>query len=79
MRTKIFQSGGSQALRIPKEFRFNEKEVEIYREGEALIIKPIKNIDIKIWWNELKRLSDDFYIDKDENTQNRPELNNLFD
>jgi antitoxin VapB len=79
MRTKIFQSGGSQALRIPKEFRFNEKEVEIYREGEALIIKPIKNIDIKTWWSELCCLSDDFDIEKDDNTQIRPELNNLFD
>jgi antitoxin VapB len=79
MKTKIFQSGGSQALRIPKEYRFDEKEVEIYKEGEMLIVKPIKKIDIKSWWNELPQLSDDFEIDNDQNIQKRPDLNNLFD
>ena len=36
--TKVFQSGNSQAVRIPKEFRFNTEEVEIYRrDGEVML------------------------------------------
>ena len=34
---KVFNSGNSQAVRLPKEFRLNVDEVEISREGDALI------------------------------------------
>src|SRR3546814_3218272 len=37
---KIFQSGNSQAVRLPKEFCFDVKEVEISREGDAVILRP---------------------------------------
>ena len=37
---KVFRSGNSQAVRLPKEFRFNVNEVEISREGDALILRP---------------------------------------
>ena len=40
-RAKVFWSGGSQAVRLPKEFRFSEEEVGIRREGEALILEPL--------------------------------------
>lgn len=39
---RLFQNGGSQAVRLPKEFRFDADSVEIIREGERLIITPIK-------------------------------------
>ncbi len=35
---KIFQNGRSQAVRLPKEFRFKGTEVFIYREGEKIIL-----------------------------------------
>ena len=41
MTTTVFLSGGSQAVRIPKEFRFNAKRVEIERKGATLILRPI--------------------------------------
>jgi len=38
---KIFKSGGSQAVRIPAKYRFNdEDEVLVYREGGRLILEP---------------------------------------
>jgi len=37
---KIFQNGRSQAVRLPKAFRFNTKEVYIYKDGDKLILSP---------------------------------------
>ena len=36
---KVFQSGNSQAVRLPKEFRFNTREVEIYRRGNEVVLR----------------------------------------
>jgi antitoxin VapB len=38
---KIFWSGRSQAVRLPKDFRFAVDEVRIRRHGNALILEPI--------------------------------------
>lgn len=40
-RAKLFWNGRSQAVRLPKEFRFEGDEVEIRREGSAVILEPI--------------------------------------
>lgn len=37
---KVFQQGNSQAVRLPKEFRLQEDEVFIRREGDALVLIP---------------------------------------
>ena len=39
MRTKVFQSGNSQVVRIPKAFRFDVDEVEIFRRGEEIVLR----------------------------------------
>ena len=39
MRTKVFQSGNSQAVRIPKSFRFDVDEVEIFRRGNGVVLR----------------------------------------
>ncbi|MEM9946860.1 MAG: type II toxin-antitoxin system VapB family antitoxin [Cyanobacteria bacterium P01_D01_bin.36] len=43
MRTRVFQSGNSQAVRIPKELQFEQLDVdyEIEREGDRIIITPV--------------------------------------
>jgi antitoxin VapB len=43
MRTRVFQSGNSQAVRIPKELQFERLDIdyEIERQGEVLIIRPV--------------------------------------
>ena len=40
-RAKIFWSGRSQAVRLPKEFRFPGEEVRIRRHGSAVILEPV--------------------------------------
>ena len=39
---RIFQSGNSQAVRIPKEFQMEGDEVEIQRKGNGLVLLPKK-------------------------------------
>lgn len=36
---RIFQSGNSQAVRLPKEFRFNVDQVEIFRRGDEIVLR----------------------------------------
>ena len=39
-RQKLFRNGGSQAVRIPKEMKFDTEEVLVHKEGDRLIIEP---------------------------------------
>lgn len=39
-RAKVFQTGRSQAVRLPKEFRFEGDTVLIRHEGKAVILEP---------------------------------------
>lgn len=39
---KVFRSGNSQALRIPKEFAFKTEEVEIFRRGDEIVLREQK-------------------------------------
>jgi antitoxin VapB len=36
---RVFRSGNSQAVRLPKEFRLKSKEVEIFRRGEEIVLR----------------------------------------
>lgn len=40
---KIFQNGQSQAVRLPKEFRFNSTEVFIKKVGDATVLFPVES------------------------------------
>ncbi len=37
--TRVFQSGNSQAVRIPREFQLDVSEVEIFRRGDELVLR----------------------------------------
>ena len=37
---KVFMSGRSQAVRLPRRYRFDCAEVEVTRDGDALILRP---------------------------------------
>ncbi len=42
---KVFKSGNSQAVRLPKEFRFASDEVEIFRRGDEIVLRePAKDL-----------------------------------
>jgi antitoxin VapB len=36
---KVFKSGNSQAVRLPKEFRLSTDEVEIFKRGDELVLR----------------------------------------
>ena len=56
---KVFKSGNSQAVRIPKEFHLQGDEVEIHRKGESLILRPKKQSWAALI-DSLKKFTDDF-------------------
>lgn len=39
---RVFKSGNSQAVRLPKEFRLRGSEVEIFRRGNEIVLKETK-------------------------------------
>ncbi len=56
---KVFRSGNSQAVRIPREFQLDSGEVEIRRKGESLILRPKKQSWAALV-NSLTKFTDDF-------------------
>lgn len=60
---KVFWSGNSQALRLPKDFRFppGTEEVEIRREGERIVLEPVQ---VEEWpesfWRAFDGMPEDF-------------------
>lgn len=58
--TKVFQSGHSQAVRIPKEFRIIGDEVEIFRQNGDLILRP-KAQNLKKAFELFAQFPDDFF------------------
>ena len=83
-RAKLFQNGRSQAVRLPKEFRFEGTEVRIRRSGKSVILEsvPAKNAPHDwAWLDELRaRLDPSIFDSLGEQTepQERPELDKLF-
>lgn len=59
---KIFRSGNSQAVRIPKEFQMQGDEVEIERKGELLLLRP-KRKSWDSFSESLDNFTDDFMRD----------------
>ncbi len=57
--TKVFMSGNSQAVRLPKGFQFDEDEVEIFRRGEEIVLRK-KGHTLTDFYSQLTSLSEDF-------------------
>jgi len=60
-RAKLFWNGRSQAVRLPKEFRFEGDEVSVRREGRKVVLEPLRR---RAWppgyWESWKSVPDDF-------------------
>ena len=65
---KLFQNGQSQAVRLPKEFRFenNQKEVSIKKLGNLIILFSDDKNRWENWFQALDHFSDDFVMEVDE-------------
>jgi antitoxin VapB len=78
-KAKIFWSGRSQAVRLPRNFRFEGEEVRIRRHGSAVILEPVTES-----WDWLDRivgkLDADFLeaFEEQPRAQERPALDKLF-
>ena len=62
---KVFWSGRSQAIRLPKEFRVSGREVRIHREGRRIVLEPMRTPhDPNGWpldfWRIFGQLNEDF-------------------
>ncbi len=59
LHAKVFWSGGSQAVRLPKACRLPGAEVLIRREGQKLVIEPLpEGDDWAGFWDQLKPLKE---------------------
>ncbi|QIO06787.1 antitoxin [Acinetobacter shaoyimingii] len=69
---KVFMTGRSQAIRLPKEFHFKGKEVEIFRRGDEVVLRE-KSVTAEHFFQVLAQMPDDFYSDErvDEPPQER--------
>ena len=56
---KVFWSGNSQAVRIPKEFLIDATEVEIRRRGDTIVLRPLARSWAPLL-DSLEKFSEDF-------------------
>ena len=51
---KLFVNGSSQAVRLPREFRFEGTQVRVTRHGRGVLLEPFVS-DVSEWFAELDR------------------------
>ena len=64
---RVFQSGNSQAVRLPKEFRLNVEQVEIFRQGNDIVLRQTP-INAAAVFDLLAGLPADFMADGRDDT-----------
>ena len=62
---KVFNNGGSQAVRLPKECRFDQADVYVKKIGSIVILIP-KNLDKRSWWNSFIMAPEDFMNERNQ-------------
>lgn len=53
---KLFRNGRSQAVRLPREFRFDGECVRIRRAGDAVVLQPVIS-DVQEWFAKMDTLN----------------------
>ena len=64
---KLFKNGSSQAVRLPKEYRFEGDKVYIRKEGDRVILSPYRS-PTELLLESLEMFTDDFHIERDQST-----------
>jgi len=62
---KLFQNGRSQAVRLPKEFRFQGAQVFIQKIGNAVVLLP-EAAPWEVLFESLGEFSDDFLVERNQ-------------
>lgn len=71
---KVFENGRSQAVRLPKKYRFNVEEVVVQQVGEAVILVP-KEALWETFMDGVNSFSDDIFAEgRDQGMQKEREL-----
>jgi antitoxin VapB len=74
MRTAtLFQNGRSQAVRLPKEYRFNGDKVFVKRVGNAVLLIPYQE-SWQSLFDSLDQFSDDFMDSREQPEQSRESI-----
>jgi len=63
---KLFRNGRSQAVRLPREFRFQGDRVRVRRVGKGVVLEPIF-ADADAWLAELDRFHPDPFMPEGRN------------
>ena len=69
---KLFKNGQSQAVRLPKEFRFEGEEVYIKKAGKVTLLLPIEN-PWEPLFDSINKFSDDFMSTREQPEQQERE------
>lgn len=64
---RVFQSGNSQAVRLPKEFRLDVDQVEIFRQGNDIVLRQVPTSAAAVF-DVLVALPADFMADGRQDT-----------
>lgn len=76
---KLFKHGGSQALRLPKEFRFKGDTVLLTKQGDKVVIES-EEFDVGAWLKEMRENAvPDFMIEGRDQPEMPPDGPNPFD
>jgi antitoxin VapB len=60
---KLFKSGGSQAVRLPKEFRLPGTQVRVRRIGRGVLLEPLDEpFEVKAWFAKLDEYLDEPFM-----------------
>jgi len=76
---KVFWSGRSQAVRLPKEYRLDAREVRLRRRGNGLILEPVP--ETWSWLDEIEGTLDEDFVEavqEQPQAMDRPEIEKLF-
>ena len=76
---KLFTNGRSQAVRLPKEFRFSGDRVRIRRmKNGGVLLEPME-FDVKAWFAELDKLGARDFMPEGRNQPKMPKGRKIFD
>jgi antitoxin VapB len=75
---KLFMHGRSQAVRLPKEFRFPGKEVRVRRMDNGVLLEPME-FDIDAWFAKLDSFGDVPFMEEGREQPPMPPARKIFD
>ena len=70
---KVFENGRSQAVRLPREFRFSQDEVYIRKVGDEVILSP-RPFSWRDFFEKTPRTTDDFLRTREDFLPDEREL-----